>query len=82
MYILQQNKFDQLQQLVINGPVFDGDVISKSDRNFLIDIGLADRVMHKGEWGYTTATYRGGFVMKACFVSKEAYDNYVKSRLL
>lgn len=79
--ILRHKYFDQLQQLVIQGPVFDGDVISKSDRSALMDMGLAKRVMYKGEWGYTAATYRGGFVLKACFVSTDAYNNYVKSRL-
>lgn len=46
---------EQLGQLV-NGPVWDGDVISKSDRGELFDLGLAIRVCVKGEQGYTGAT--------------------------
>lgn len=51
-----------LNQLVKNGPVEDGDVISKSLRDDLIEWGLAVHVMHCGEFGYTAATYFGGFV--------------------
>jgi hypothetical protein len=50
---------------VKDGPVEDGDVISKSLRDDLIDLGLADRVMHQGQFGYTAATYLGGFVSKS-----------------
>lgn len=79
--VIRYKYFDQLQQLVIQGPVFDGDVISKSDRSALMGMGLAERVMYRGEWGYSAATYCGGFVLKACFVSPEAYNNYIKSKL-
>lgn len=47
---------DTLDQLV-NGPVFDGDVISKSCRDVLIRIGLGVRVCYKGEEGFTGGTY-------------------------
>lgn len=52
-----------LEQLVKRGPVHDGDVISKAHRGDLIRWGLASRVMVKGEWGYTAATYCGGHVL-------------------
>lgn len=45
-----------LNQLV-HGPTSDGDIISKSMRGFLFEIGLAVRVCHKGEQGFTGATY-------------------------
>lgn len=54
---------NQLDQLV-NGPVFDGDVIAKSQRDYLIDIGLAVRVCVKGEDGFTGATYLASTVNK------------------
>ena len=47
---------ESLKQLV-NGPVFDGDVISKSLISELFDYGLAVRVCVNGEQGYTGATY-------------------------
>lgn len=54
---------EQLKQL-INGPVWDGDVISKSLRDQLIDLGLAVRVCCKGEQGHTGATYFAHAVME------------------
>lgn len=53
---LSKKYAEQLYQLV-NGPVYDGDIISKVDRDYLLSIGLAVRVCHKGEQGYTAATY-------------------------
>lgn len=52
-------QIDTLIALVESGPLWDGDVPSKSGRNDLIDIGLAMRVIVKGEDGYTAATYAG-----------------------
>lgn len=53
----------QLKQLINQGPVWDGDVISKADRGDLIRWGLAVRVIVKGKDGFTAATYRGSHVM-------------------
>jgi len=53
----------QLDQLV-GGPVFDGDVIAKSHRDWLLDVGLAVRVCLKGEQGFTGATYLAATVNK------------------
>ncbi|GMQ79536.1 MAG: hypothetical protein BMS9Abin02_2134 [Anaerolineae bacterium] len=60
---LKKNLHEQLQQL-IDGPVWDGDVISKSLRGELLDLGLAVRVCHKGEQGFTGATYLAYSVMR------------------
>lgn len=46
-----------LSQLLLNGPVWDGDITSKSDRGELFNLGLAVRCCFKGEQGYTAATY-------------------------
>ena len=54
--LLPKNLAEQLRQLV-NGPIWDGDVISKSAREELFFLGLAIRVCCKGEQGYTGATY-------------------------
>lgn len=61
--LLDKRLHEQLEQLV-NGPVWDGDVISKSLRDELFDLGLAIRVCCKGEQGYTGAKYFGGSVVK------------------
>jgi hypothetical protein len=64
---------DQLRQLLFQGPVWDGNVISKSDRDDLINLRLATRCCFLGEQGYTAATYmaysvfkrgRGEFIVK------------------
>lgn len=61
--LLDKRLHEQLEQLV-NGPIYDGDVLSKSLRSELFDIGLAIRVCHKGEQGYTGATYFAYSVLK------------------
>lgn len=80
-YVQEKKLLEQLSQLVINGPVWDGDVISKTDRNYLFDLKLAVKVMLIGEMGYTAATYMGGFVLQACFTTSVEYRAHVKSRL-
>lgn len=54
--IFPASHVDQLQQLV-KGPVWDGNITSKSNRSDLFDMNLAIRVCCKGEQGYTGATY-------------------------
>ena len=61
--ILDKRLHEQLEQLV-NGPVWDGDVICKSHRDELFDLGLAIRVCCNGEQGYTGATYFAYSVLK------------------
>lgn len=61
--LLPKRLHEQLRQL-INGPVWDGDVLSKADRNELISLGLAMRVCCKGQQGHTGATYFAYSVMK------------------
>jgi len=51
---------DMLKQLYENGPVWDGDVISKSARDDLLEMGLASRAIVEGEYGFTVANYDGG----------------------
>jgi len=52
--ILPCNLKEQLKQLIAN-PVWDGDVISKTARDALLDLNLAVKVCAKGEQGYTAA---------------------------
>lgn len=55
----------ELRHLIKNGPVEDGDVISKTCRDDLVRWGLAVRVLVKSRWGYTAATYTGGHALDA-----------------
>lgn len=54
-----------LAQLVQDGPVCDGDVITKGARDDLITWGLAVRICVKGKEGYTGANCRGLAVFQA-----------------
>lgn len=54
---------EQLRQLV-NGPVWDGDVMSKGDRGILFEMGVATRVCCKGEQGHTGSKYIGYSILK------------------
>ena len=56
---------EQLNQLLHQGPVADGNVVSKSARDMLIEYGLATRCCYKGEQGFTAATYPALTVFKA-----------------
>lgn len=57
--LLDKRLHEQLQQ-ILNGPVWDGNVICSE----LFDLGLAIRVCCKGEQGYIGATYYAYSVMK------------------
>jgi len=50
---------DDLVALVESGPLWDGDVPSKSGRDEAITKGFAIRVVYQGQDGYTAATYKG-----------------------
>jgi hypothetical protein len=56
---------EALKQLVTQGPVWDGDVVSKTYRDGLLEMNLASRACVKGEQGFTVANYRGWDVYKA-----------------
>jgi len=68
--LLDKRLHESLNQL-INGPIWDGDLISKSNKEELIYLGLALRVCHKGNQGYTGATYFAYTVMKRAKEIKE-----------
>lgn len=44
-------KSETLMQLFVHGPTWDGNLISKSERDALVDAGLADRW---SGWNYLT----------------------------
>ena len=50
---------EQLYQLHSHGPLWDGDVISKSDRDELLAIDACAKVCVKGQDGYNACTYFG-----------------------
>lgn len=60
-------EIDTLVGLVERGPLWDGDIPSKADRDSLIEQGLAIRVVVNGEDGWTAATYQGRDAYKQHF---------------
>lgn len=59
----QRRLHEALFQLVKRGPVWDGDVISKSDRDALLDVGACAKVYNLGRDGFNAATYFGGSLL-------------------
>lgn len=62
---------ESLSQLVLQGPIWDGDIISKVIREYLTDFKLATRICVKGEQGFTAANYIGKNVLDANVVLYE-----------
>ena len=50
---------DCIKASYLNGPLFDGDVPSKQDRDILVNKGYMAKVVVKGEEGYNACTYKG-----------------------
>ena len=58
---------DTLCALVERGPLWDGDLPSKTERDALLDQGLAVRIIVNGEDGWQAATYKGRDAYKEMF---------------
>lgn len=68
------NASDTIIGLYRDGPLRDGDVPSKQERDWLLAKGLADKVVVKGEDGYQALTYKGARVfrlMKSILASRQ-----------
>jgi hypothetical protein len=67
-------EIDTLYAMHKKGPLFDGDVPSKSGRDDLLEKGYAAKVVVNGEQGYNACTYRGSTaykVLKAIQAARE-----------
>jgi len=53
------------------GPLFDGDVPSKSHRDDLVKIGAVAKVWANGDQGYNALTYYGGELLRMMETSNE-----------
>lgn len=56
---LKDNEKDVLIAIFEYGPLYDGDVPSKSGRDILLCDGFASKVVVKGEEGFNACTYNG-----------------------
>ncbi len=64
-HAMDSGQREVLRQLLFFGPVYDGDIASKSARDTLFPLGLAVRCCHKGEQGHTAATYVAQTIYRA-----------------
>lgn len=55
---------EQLWQLHAHGPIWDGDLISKTDRDSLLQIGACAKVCVRGEDGFNACTYFGRSLLR------------------
>lgn len=72
---------DTLIALVEQGPVWDGDVPSKEDRDRLIAEGYASRIIHEFSYGWTAATYKGAHAYLAMFPGSSSLGEAKAARL-
>jgi len=71
-------ELDTLIALVEQGPLWDGDLPSKTGRDCLIERGLAVRVVVKGEDGWQAATYAGRDAYRALFPGPDGPADTIK----
>ena len=57
--------WDTLNAMHDHGPLYDGDVPSKSQRDDLLTYGYCSKVFVKGAQGYNACTYKGA-ALKRC----------------
>ena len=56
------------------GPLWDGDVPSKSARTQLVEEGFMARVVVKGEDGYNACTYKGAWAARILTALERSHD--------
>ena len=61
---IRGDELDTLRCAFEKGPLWDGDVPSKSARDQLVDDGLMEKVVVKGEDGFNACTYRGAWAYR------------------
>lgn len=69
---------DTLIALVEQGPLWDGDLPSKTGRDSLIERGLAVQVIVKGCDGWQAATYAGRDAYKNLYPGPDGPANTIK----
>lgn len=58
------NAIDTIMAAFARGPMHDGDVPSKTGRDWCLEHDLIAKVIVRGEWGYNALTYKGAWVYK------------------
>lgn len=75
---LTGGEVDTLVALVESGPLWDGDVPSKTARDSLIAKGFAVRCVVRGEDGWQAATYAGRDAYRAHFPGPDGPADTIK----
>jgi len=70
----QKHAYDTLTALYKRGPLEDGYVPSKSERDWLLEKGLAAKIIIKGEDGNQALTYLGRDVLKVIDASSNLQE--------
>jgi hypothetical protein len=61
---LSANAIATLHQLVAQGPVWDGNLISKAGRDELVKLGAASKIIYFKKDGYQACTYMGAHMFR------------------
>ena len=62
---MSKSHLEVLKHCESEGPLWDGDVISKSHRTDLCEVGAIAKVSVKGEQGFNACTYYGRALIRA-----------------
>lgn len=73
---------DTLVSAVESGPVWVGDLPSKTARNELVDMSLLTHIVSKMEEGYTASTMLGAAVYRKLFGNSDSNEEARKVRKL
>lgn len=61
---MPQDMRDCLRGAYLNGPITDGEVVSKESRNNLVELGYLARVVIRGQDGYNACTNKGAWAYR------------------
>ena len=59
---LQTNNLDTIRALFRHGPLEDGDIPSKAERDWLLENGFCEKVVVNGQWGFNACTHKGAWL--------------------
>lgn len=71
---------DTLYSMFDNGPLYDGDVPSKQQRDLLLNKDYCSKVIVNGEDGFNACTYKGR-ALRGCLKEKYRIRRLVKPNL-
>ena len=64
-------EIDTIKAAYLKGPLYDGDVPSKSARDELVSSGFMEKVIVRGEEGFNACTYKGAELFRLLSVKEQ-----------